>query len=72
MMESSSGSTSTSTTGKFIGCILSVKTKPGPYGEVQNIVGTVKDIDVGGQEQAIILDDAMANGLILPDGYRLK
>jgi len=58
-------------TEKFVGCILSVKTKPGLQGEVKNLIGTVRDIDVESDEQAIILDDAMSNGVILPDGYVL-
>jgi hypothetical protein len=45
MLESSSGSTWTTETGKFVGCILSVKTKPGPDEEVQNMLGTVKDME---------------------------
>ncbi|ODM97889.1 Enhancer of mRNA-decapping protein 3 [Orchesella cincta] len=58
-------------TEKFVGCILSVKTKPGPFGDVQHIIGTVREIDVDSAEQAIVLDQAMSNGAMLPDGYVL-
>ncbi len=58
-------------TEKFVGCILSVKTKPGQYGDVQHIIGTVREIDVDSAEQAIVLDQAISNGAMLPDGYVL-
>lgn len=58
-------------TEKFVGCILSLKTKPGHLGDVQHIIGTVREIDVDSAEQAIVLDQAMSNGAMLPDGFVL-
>lgn len=83
-------------TDKFLGCILSIKTKPSPT--VQNvrlgvflnklfvflpiyvksliliyyvfqIIGTVRKIELNPTSQALILDDAMANGTVLNDGF---
>lgn len=64
-------STKQKQTEKFIGCILSVKTKPGRFGDIQHIIGTVREIDVDSAEQVIVLDQAMSNGAMLPDGYVL-
>jgi hypothetical protein len=56
--------------GEFIGCILSIKTKPKLDGEAEAIIGTVKSIDL--ENQTITLDDAMCNGQCLDDGFVLK
>ena len=50
---------------QFIGCILSIKTKPKLDGGAEAIIGTVKSIDLG--SQTITLLDAMCNGQILDD-----
>ncbi|XP_021949058.1 enhancer of mRNA-decapping protein 3-like [Folsomia candida] len=55
-------------TEKFLGCIISIKTKVNQLtGGVQNIIGTVREISLS--PTALILDDAMSNGQVLPDGY---
>jgi len=54
---------------QFIGCVLSIKTKPKADGAAEALIGTVRTIDL--DAECITLDEVMCNGQILEDGYVL-